>query len=171
MRGNEDNVKDFRIQLFNYLINYLIRNKNKNRNAVTLNIDQQVYRQFIYVVHKSFGCYPHRGLNVLIEGLMNLVIENFKTPEAIQTTLFYKPKIEKVEVKQQFNLAQKLEIKLVKQDLTYILDRLKSGKGDKSFYLERLREVLPKAIRVYQKTSDKTIEKLLEKSERWIESG
>ncbi|MHA1834485.1 MAG: hypothetical protein ACTSV7_10895, partial [Candidatus Baldrarchaeia archaeon] len=89
-------------------------------------------------------------------------------PQIVQTTLFYKPHIEKVEVKQQFNIAQKLELKLVKQDLTTILNGLERKRGDPAFLLGRLREVLPKAIRLYQKTSNAEIAVLLEKTEKWI---
>jgi len=171
MSENEDNIKNPQILLLNYLITYLIKNKNKNKNRnynLTLRIDKSVYDSFVDVCGK-LGLLPGRSKgNLAIEGFMNFMVEKFKNHPQIQTTLFYKPHIEKVEVKQQFNLAQKLELKLVKQDLTTILDGLERKRGDPAFLLARLREVLPKAIRLYQKTESREIAELLEKTERWI---
>ena len=172
MSENEDNVKNPQILLLNYLITYLIKNKNKNKNRnynLTLRIDKSVYDSFVDVCGK-LGLLPGRSKgNLAVEGFMSFMVEKFKNhPQIVQTTLFYKPHIEKVEVKQQFNIAQKLELKLVKQDLTAILNGLEQKRGDPAFLLARLREVLPKAIRLYQKTSNAEIAELLEKTEKWI---
>jgi hypothetical protein len=66
------------------------------------------------------------------------------------------------------NLTKRLELKLIKKDLILVVQKLENKEGNQSFYLERLRELLPKAIRIYQKTSDPEMEKLLQQSEKWI---
>ena len=167
MSENEDNVEDFKIQLFNYLINYITENRNRNRNTTTIRVNPEIFRSFIENCYE-LGLHKYRGISVVIEGLLSLFNQYFKTRKVIQTTLFYKPHIEKVEVKQQFNLAQKLELKLVKRDLTTILNGLEQKRGDPAFLLARLREVLPKAIRLYQKTENKTLAELLEKTEKYV---
>jgi len=169
MSENEDNVKDSRILLFNYLINYLIRNRNRNRKAITFHLDSVLYEDFVEVC-KRLGLVRGKSKgNLAIEGFMSFMVEKFKNhPQIVQTTLFYKPHIEKVEVKQQVNIAQRLELKLVKQDLTTILNGLEQKRGDQSFLLGRLREVLPKAVRLYQKTSNAEIAVLLEKAEKYV---
>ena len=98
---------------------------------------------------------------------MNVVIELFQDyPKVIQTTLFYKPtiNIQKTEI----NIATKLEVKLVRNELQHILIALEQGKTT-DFWLSKLRETIPKAIRIYDKTRDSKLEELLKKSEKWIE--
>jgi len=171
MSENEDNVKNPQSLLYNYIYNYIIKNKNKNKNRNQTNflIDRALYEDFVDVCRKLGLIQGRSRGNLAVEGFMNFMVEKFKNhPQIVQTTLFYKPHIEKVEVKQQFNIAQKLELKLVKQDLTTILNGLEQKRGDPAFLLGRLREVLPKAIRLYQKTNSVEIAELLEKTEKWI---
>ncbi|RLG57254.1 MAG: hypothetical protein DRN95_05745 [Candidatus Hydrothermarchaeota archaeon] len=167
MGENEDNVKDFKIQLFNYLINYITENRNRNRNTTTIRVNPEIFRTFLENCYE-LGLHKYRGVSVVIEGLLSLFNQYFKTRKVIQTTLFYKPHIEKVEVKQQVNIAQRLELKLVKQDLTAIINGLEQKRGDSNFLLGRLREVLPKAVRLYQKTESREIAVLLEKAEKYV---
>ena len=157
----------FRSWLFNYLINYLTKNKEKNRTTTSVRINREIYEDFIDVACSKFRVYPHHGLNLLIEALMNLVIELFQDyPKVVQTTLFYKPtiNIQKTEI----NIATKLEVKLVRNELQHILIALEQGKAS-DFWLSKLRETIPKAIRIYDKTRDSKLEELLKKSEKWIE--
>ena len=167
---DEFNDESFRNKLLNYLINYLIRNRNRNRYNLTIRVNPQVYEEFKLVCQKLGLLKGTSRGNLVIEGFMQWFIEKFDTPKLIQTTLFYKPEINVHTPKIQLNIAQKLELKLVKQDLTVILQRLENSQGDRAFLLSRLREVLGKAIRVYEKTSDNEIEQLLEKAEKWIET-
>lgn len=169
MSENEDNVKDSRIKRYNYIYNYISKEKKRRRiREYLLRLDPQVYSEFRRVAASKFGL--HYGANILVEALMKMFVEEFKDSPIIQTTLFcYKPQQVNIHQNIKLNLAQKLELKLIKQDLTTILNGLQHGKGDKNFYLSRLREVLPKAIRLYEKTENHEIAELLEKSERWIE--
>jgi hypothetical protein len=66
------------------------------------------------------------------------------------------------------NLATRLELKLIKKDLTIVVQRLESGEGNQNFYMERLKELLPKALKVYRKTSDQELEQLLAQTEKWV---
>lgn len=45
------------------------------------------------------------------------------------------------------------------------LEAKKEGQG---FFLEKLKELLPKALRIYEKTSDKGLEALLKQTEQWV---
>ena len=167
---DEFNDESFRNKLLNYLINYLIRNRNRNRYNLTIRVSPQVYEEFKLVCQKLGLLKGTSRGNLVIEAFMEWFIEKFDTPKLVQTTLFcYKPNINVQAPKVELNIAQKLELKLVKQDLTVILQRLEEGHGDRSFLLGKLRETLVKAIRVYEKTSDSEIERLLEKAEKWIE--
>ena len=164
---NGFNVISFRNWLINYLINYLTEYKNKNnRRTTTLRLDPQVYYEFLDSC-RIFGVYPFHGTNVIVEALMKLFIDQFgNKPRFIQTTLFYKPTINIQ--KTQINIATKLEVKLVRNELQHILIALEQGKAS-DFWLSKLRETIPKAIRIYDKTRDSELEELLKKSEKWIE--
>lgn len=65
------------------------------------------------------------------------------------------------------DLSRRLELKLIKKDLMLVVNSLEK-KGVQDYLMESLKELLPKAIRVYQKTSDPDLEALLKKTERWI---
>jgi len=168
---NESVFNDFHFQnkLLNYLINYLIRNRNRNRYNLTIRVDPRIYEDFKFVCQKLGLLKGTSRGNLVIEGFMKWFIEKFDTPRIIQTTLFYKPEIKVETPKVELNVAQKLELKLVKRDLTFILDKLEKGEGDKVFLLAKLREVLSKAIRIYNSTSDQEMENLFRKVEKWIE--
>ena len=80
-----------------------------------------------------------------------------------------KPVINIIDAKQvNINLARKLELKILKKDLRFVIQGLETKRGDPSFLISRLREILPKAIRIYEKTSDLEMEQLLTKTEKWI---
>lgn len=166
---NEFNVKSFQTKLLNYLINYLIHSpKKKDRYNLTIHVSREVYDEFVDVCRRlRLTPGTSRG-NIVIEGFMKLFIDSFKSsPTSIQTTLFYKPQIN-VQQKVEVNIAQKLELKLIKKDLKTVLDFLEKGKGERQFYLSRLREILPKAIRLYQRLPDNEVKELFKKAEKWI---
>lgn len=146
-----------------------MKNKNrKDRYNLTVHVSRQIYEDFYDVCRKlGLASRSSRG-NIVLEGFMVWFIENFKSsPTYVQTTLFYKPQInfqQKIEV----NIAQKLELKMLKNDLKAIIDSLEKGKGERQFYLSRLKEVLPKAIRLYQRMPDEEVKRLFEKAEKWI---
>ena len=165
---DEFNDESFRNRRYKYIYKYISKERKKRRiKEYLLRLDSEVYSEFRRIAAAKFGL--HYGANVLVEALMKIFIEEFKDAPIIQTTLFYKPKVNVHTPKVELNIAQKLEIKIVKQDLTAILESLEQGRGDRGWLLSKLREVLGKAIRVYEKTSDGEIERLLEKAEKWIE--
>jgi len=168
MSENEPNAKNLQSLLFNYLINYLTEHQNRNRSNLVTRVNRQVYEDF-FDVCRRLGLVSQRGrANIALEALMQLTVEKFKdTARIVQTTLFYKPTIS-IEQKVEVNIAQKLEIKLIKKDLAGILQRLETKQGNQNFLQSRLRELLPKAIRIYDKTSDQEIEKLLTKLDKWV---
>ena len=153
---------------YNYIYNYISKERKKRRvKEYCLRVDPEVYSEFRRIAAAKFGL--HYGANILIEALMKMFIEDFKDTPVIQTTLFYTPKVNVHTPKVELNVAQKLELKLVKQDLTFILNKLEKGEGNKAFLLAKLREVLGKAIRIYNLTSDQEMENLFRKVEKWIE--
>jgi len=166
--GVENKFNDFHFknELLNYLINYLIRNRNRNRYNLTIRVCPQVYEDFKLVCQKLGLLKGTSRGNLVIEAFMKWFTEKFDTPRVIQTTLFYKPtiNIQKTEI----NIATKLEVKLVRNELQHILIALEQGKAS-DFWLSKLRETIPKAIRIYDKTRDSELEELLKKSEKWIE--
>jgi len=163
---NDNNLK---AKLINYLINYLNSGiRNRSRNPVTFHLDRTVYDEFVDVCRRLGLLKGKSKGNIAVEALMNLIVENFKEhPKLIQTTLFYKPVL-KVNQKVELNVAQKLEIKIVREDLTRIIDSLENRRGNQEFYTQRLREILPKAIKIFEKTENPELRQLLEKAEKWV---
>jgi len=163
---NDNNLK---AKLINYLINYLNSGiRNRSRNPVTLYLDRTVYDEFVDVCRRLGLLKGKSKGNIAVEALMNLIVENFKEhPKLLQTTLFYKPVL-KVNQKVELNVAQKLELKIVREDLTRIIDSLENRRGNQEFYTQRLREILPKAIKIFEKTENPELRQLLEKAEKWV---
>jgi len=161
---NEINKKTFlkKVILQYYNITFF----SKEKTTICLKVNPQVYHEFINtLLDNNFRLYGNVGR--MVEALMRIFIDTFKTPKAVQTTLFYCPTIN-VKQNVEINIARKLELKLVTNDLETILKSLEQKKGNAEFYLSRLREILPKAIRLYEKTNDQKIEELLSKAEKWI---
>ena len=163
---NDNNLK---AKLINYLINYLNSGiRNRSRNPVTFYLDRTVYDEFVDVCRRLGLLKGKSKGNIAVEALMNLIVENFKEhPKLLQTTLFYKPVL-KVNQKVELNVAQKLELKIVREDLTRIIDSLENRRGNQEFYTQRLREILPKAIKIFEKTENPELRQLLEKAEKWV---
>ncbi|MEM3828426.1 MAG: hypothetical protein QXP36_04310 [Conexivisphaerales archaeon] len=165
-RSNEINVKDFQNQLFNYLINYITENRNKERNTTTIRVNPEVFSDFVANCN-ILGLNRYRGVSLVVEGLLQLFNEVFKTKRYVQTTLFYKPQIN-IQQKVEVNIAQKIELKIVKKSLMEILESLEKKKGYPDFYASKLKEILPKAVKLYEKSGDDELKVLLEKAERFI---
>ena len=165
---NKLNDSHFKNQLFNYLINYITENRNRNRNTTCIRVNPEVFNTFVDNCYE-LGLHKHRGISVVIEALLSLFNETFKTRKFVQTTLFcYKPEIRIQTPKVELNIATKLEVKIVKNELKHILIALEQGKNP-DFWLSKLKDSIAKAIRVYDKTRDSELEELLKKSEKWIE--
>jgi len=163
------NDNNLRAKLINYLINYLnSRGRNKSRNPITLYLDRTLYDEFVNVCGRLGLLRGKSKGNIAVEALMNLIVENFKDhPKLLQTTLFYKPVL-KVNQKVELNVARKLELKIVREDLTRIIESLETRRGNPDFYTKRLREILPKAIKIFEKTENPELRQLLEKAEKWV---
>ena len=188
MSENEENVKNSK----NYKYNkYNIINIKPNNNKETLDLDLQNYKdKLLFLADKNRAPITFYLSPFLWEEFNNVVknVDPFLSRSQVLERLiidyclrnndknlkltqfiFNQPKQVNIHQNIKLNIAQKLELKLVKQDLTTILNGLEQKRGDPAFLLGRLREVLPKAIRLYQKTESREIAVLLEKSERWIE--
>ena len=76
-------------------------------------------------------------------------------------------------VQPRIDITHRLQLKIVKKDLQIVVDHLTSDEtkkyGDPRFWEARLKELLPKAMRIYEKTSDQGLEKLLMKTEELLE--
>jgi len=187
MSENEDNVKNSK----NYKYNkYNIINIKPNNNKETLDLDLQNYKDKLLFLADKNRCPITFYLSPFLWDEFNRVIKNvdpFLSRSQILEKLiidyclrnndrnlkltqfiFNQPKQVNIHQKIKLNIAQKLELKLVKQDLTTILNGLEQKRGDQNFLLGRLREVLPKAVRLYQKTSNAEIAVLLEKAEKYV---
>lgn len=65
-------------------------------------------------------------------------------------------------------LVKRLELKLIKRDLRLIIHALQAKQGSQPFFLGKLKDLLPKALRIYEKTSDADLERLLKQIEQWM---
>lgn len=65
-------------------------------------------------------------------------------------------------------LTRRLQLKLVKRELTLLIRTLERKPEGQGFFLQKLKELLPKALRLYEKTSDKDLEALLKRTEQWV---
>jgi len=171
MSQNEDNVDSLKISLLNYLINYLMKEKKerkeKERYNLTTRVSAQIYQQFD-VVCRRLGLTKHGKINVALEGLMSFFVEQYRDhPTIVQQTLTQL--FVKAEPRSQVNidLSQRLELKLVKKDLMLVVNSLEK-RGSQDYLLDRLKELLPKALKVYRNTQDPALERLLQKTEKWI---
>jgi hypothetical protein len=97
---------------------------------------------------------------------MKAFCDLYEDQSTVQTTLFNPALIERK--KRELLISEKLELKLVKTDLKNILEAFDQKRGHESFRYERFREVLPKAIRLFEETRDKEIAELLEQAEKWV---
>jgi len=185
MSENEDNVKNSK----NYTYN-TIHTIHTNNNKASLDLDLQNYKDKLlflanqrrthvefYLSRSLWNEFNHVVKNVdpflsrsqvLEKLIIDYCLRNNDKNLKLTQFIFNQPKQVNIHQNIKLNLAQKLELKLVKRDLTTILNGLEHKRGDPAFLLARLREVLPKAIRLYQKTSNAEIAELLEKTEQWI---
>jgi len=67
----------------------------------------------------------------------------FEAPKIVQTTIFYFNKAQ-INIKQEINIAQKLELKLVKNDFQNVMESLEKGRGSREFYVSCLKDVIKK---------------------------
>ena len=72
-------------------------------------------------------------------------------------------------------LANSIKLKLIKERLTKTIEMLEkirnkeiTGPNAIKFWQENLREILPDAVQLYEKTADKELEQLLEKAEKLL---
>lgn len=151
--------------LINILIHYLIRNQSLPRRTTSLRINPTIYERFFWTCRK-LGLLKRGHSNVAIEGLMQFFIEKYEdTPSVIQTTLLLeKPN----QPKHELSIATRLELKIVKTDLANILDSCQKGLGHETWRESRLKEVVEKAVRVYENTRDKDLATLLGKAEAFV---
>lgn len=153
--------------LLTYLLTYLVRNRDKPREHLNTNINREVYEEFFDVCRKLDLLKRRRHPNVALEGLMKYFVELYgDRPTVVQSTLFYKPEInmDKVEL----NIAQKLELKMVKKELDHTLDSLHKGRGERSFYINRLLSLTKKGIRVWRKTRDDELGDMLKEAKQFV---
>ena len=166
MDNNGNNVKSPKKQLFNYLINYLTENRNRNRRTTTVRLNPEVLEEFRRIAYLRFSLHNFKNSNVLIEGLLAYFNSVFKVENVIQTTLFYKPTI--IQQQQTINIGLKIQVKMVKQDLENILESLEQKRGDPYFYMQKLRKTIERASKLYNSTRDPQLKILLEQAENWI---
>ena len=151
--------------LINTLIHYIIQNQSLHRETTCLRINKTVYEQFFWAC-KKLGLLKRGHSNVAIEGLMHFFVDKYTDhPGVVQTTLL----LEKPErKKRELSIAKRLELKMVKTDLTNILESCQKGHGHETWRESRLKEVVEKAVRVYEDTRDSELAGLLGKAEEYV---
>jgi len=159
--------------LLNYLINYLMREKRDSkraRSSLTVRISDQVYHDFDMVCRR-LGLTSRGKTNVALEAALSFFVEQYRErPAVIQQTLT------NVFVKAEqgstvnVNVAQQLEVKIVKRELSYILEQLGTGSSERraAYFVRALNGTLPKALKIYEKTLDPELGGLLKQSEKWV---
>ncbi len=142
---------------------------NKEKKTVTISLgNSQISLRTIREVYEVFKDFCRRLGKTVGEATVQAWIEYMQVHASelpYQTVInIFQPGSRQINV----NLPEKIELKLVKRDLTIIIEKLEKGQGDRNFFLQRLRETLPKAIRVYEKTFDPEVKELLARSEKLI---
>ena len=142
---------------------------NKEKKTVTISLgNSQISLRTIREVYEVFKDFCRRLGKTVGEATVQAWIEYMQAHASelpYQTVInIFQPGSQQINV----NLPEKIELKLVKRDLTIIIEKLEKGQGDRNFFLQRLRETLPKAIRVYEKTFDPEVKELLARSEKLI---
>lgn len=144
------------------------------RYSLTTRVSSEVYREFD-VVCRRLGLAKHGKVNVALEGLIAYFVEQFRDqPAIVQQTLTNV--FVKAEPQSQVtvNVAQKLVVKMIRRDLSYILEKIEDYSNNprtanqSDYWVRILSEKLPKAVAVYEKTFDPELEKLLKKAEKWV---
>ena len=168
---NGHNTVSEKTLLLKYLSTYLTRyerEKGRDRYALTTRVSKDLYQSF-NVTCRHLGLTKRGAVNTALEGLISFFVEQYRDhPTVIQQTLtnvFIKAEPQSQII---VNLSQRLEVKMIKRDLAYVIQGLESKKGSQPFFMERLNDILPKALRVYEKTMDPELEQLLKQSENWI---
>jgi len=163
-KGLEKDSLDFDLQSYR---EKLLQFAKMNRRHVDFYISSQLWEEFNRVV-KSVDPFLSRS-QVLEQLIIDYCLRNNSKNLKITQFIFNQPQQVNIQPKVEVNIAQKLELKLVTQDLAGVLDALEKRRGDSNFYMSRLREVLPRAIRVYERVRDEELRKLLAKAEKWVE--
>lgn len=175
---NEGNTANEKTSLLNYLLTYLTRERREKRESsrysLTTRISPEAYRNFD-IICRRLGLVKRGNTNVALEGLITFFVEQYRDhPTVIQQTLTNVFVKAEPHSEVNINVAQKLEIQMIKRDLTFILKRIEKFAADPSkvqslrMMTRSLNETLPKALRIYEKTFDPELEKLLKKLEKWI---
>ena len=133
-----------------------LNNLTRSKRLVTVYIDRLLWEDF-----KLFSDLKHKSASRLLEEAMIEYMERHRETPHITINVI-KPK------QVNFNVATKLELKLVKQDLSGVLETLKRPGADRHYFLRRLRDLINKAIPLYQKTGDEELRRLLSRANEVI---
>jgi hypothetical protein len=167
----ETNPYEPKNHLLTYLLTYLADKKTNNNNYnFTTRVSRELVQEF-FDTCRRLGLITSKGYaNKALAALIAYFNEQFKdSPKTVQTNFFYKPTV--IQQQNIVNIAVKLQLKMVKKDLTFVLQKLELKELEqqaRNFQLSRLREVLPKAISAYEKTANKELETLLQKAEAYV---
>ena len=134
-------------------------------------LDQQLYESFQKMVRMS----DRNSVSAAMEEAMIEWMGRHRDEMPIQTV------INIIDAKTtDLSLTTRLELKTVKADLTKVIkileEQIAKNKGSKAtvegtgiiFWKKKLGEILPKAIRLYQRTSDSELAELLKKADELI---
>lgn len=188
---NKDIINDKEEEDYTYNTYNPIRIKGKSKNE-ELDLDLQDYRDHLHFLasqtRRHLNIYLSASLweefnrvvksvdplssrsQVLEKMIIEYCLRNNSRNLKITQFIFNQPKQVNIQQKVEINIAQKLELKLTIKTLTNILQRLENRQGDPAFATVKLRETLPKAIRIYEKTKSEELAQLLQKAEKWVEN-
>ena len=143
------------------------------RETTSYRINPETADKFYRVCHDLDLAGYHRGVNQVLEAFMNIMIELYDSKPKQVTLNMYKSTINKNTLFKIDNLTvtDKMELKLVKEDLTNLLAGFDTPDPSKDYIRhlnQNLKKVLPKAIQWKHMTQDPELNELLVKSEKYL---
>ncbi|MGA3111387.1 MAG: hypothetical protein ABSE15_05060 [Candidatus Bathyarchaeia archaeon] len=140
------------------------------RKLTSYEINPEVMDTFFEVTHASGLITRRQGVNRVIEAFM-MICNELYAEDAKQVNLFYQPTINHNVVNKTVNITERIEVKLVKEELESILRGFQKKDAPATYansLSKRLKNTLPKAIRVQGKVQDPELEKLLLQCEQHL---
>ena len=142
---------------------FSIKPNEKFSGMASMKVKPSLYRAWSRLVKYKGELIQERMAQLLMADIEKLA-------EALQDRIIIQKNL--IMVQPRIDITHRLQLKIVKKDLQIVVDHLTSDetkkRGDPRFWEARLKELLPKAMRIYEKTSDQDLEKLLMKTEELL---
>ena len=166
----DENNSILQLKLKTVLAEKITANQDLPRRLTSCNINSDIMDKFCEVAHQSGLLQRKQGINRALEAFMEMYNDLY-AKDSIQVNLFYKPTINNTVVNKTVNVTERIEVKLVKEELTAILGGYQKTDAPATyakFLSKQLKKTLPKAIRVQGKVHDPELEALLVTCEKYL---